>query len=449
MSDLRALAAEAYVYGYPMVFNLDQADRFTHAGLGLVPPAPFNTLAHGTEPAGPWDSFPGVTDDTVHSVAQLDLSGGPLLLSVPDTADRYYVLRFVDAWTNNFAYVGRRATGTAAGSFLLTGPGWEGEVPAGTTRIACPTAVASLVGRWACAGPEDRAATTALQRATRLEPYAPGPGGERAAPLAGLPLSDPDVTDGTLMFFEKLRVRMAAFPPAPVDAAYQRRFAPLGLLAPSSPYRSPEPELADALREGFTEGSERVEYAATHAEGPEQNGWRLAYHAFDHNADFFGTGVLTGPEWTVTDRDAARLLRAAAARTDLWGGHGYEAAYAMIWNDADGEPLEGRHTYTLRFEQPPPVDAFWSLTMYDLPEYHLVGNPLDRYAIGDRTPGLRRAADGSLTLHLRTGRPESEEAAANWLPTPPGRFRPVLRLYQPRPALLDGGYVLPAIRRAT
>ncbi|MEV7869396.1 DUF1254 domain-containing protein [Streptomyces sp. NPDC088124] len=447
MSDLRALAAEAYVYGYPMVFNLDEADRFTHAGLGPVPPAPFNTLAHSTRLAGPDDTFAGVNNDAVHTVAQLDLSGGPLLLTVPDTAGRYYVLRFVDAWTNNFAYVGRRATGTAAGSFLLTGPGWRGEVPAGVTRIACPTAVASLIGRWACAGPEDLPATAALQRATRLEALAPG--GGSADPLAGLPLSDPDVTDGTLMFFEKLRVRTAAFPPAPVDAEYQRRFAPLGLLASSSPYRSSEPELADALREGFTEGRERVEYAAAHAEGPEQNGWRLAYHAFDHNADFFETGVLTDPEWTVRDRDAARLLRAAAARGGLWGGHGYEAASAMTWNDADGEPLEGRHTYTLRFEQPPPVDAFWSLTMYDLPEYHLVANPLDRYAIGDRTGGLRRAADGSLTLHLRPGRPEDEEAAANWLPTPPGRFRPVLRMYEPRAALFDGGYELPAIRRVT
>ncbi|MFE1952100.1 DUF1214 domain-containing protein [Streptomyces sp. NPDC059524] len=119
----------------------------------------------------------------------------------------------------------------------------------------------------------------------------------------------------------------------------------------------------------------------------------------------------------------------------------------MTWNDGDGRPLDGTQTYTLTFTAPPPVDAFWSITMYDLPDYYLIDNSIDRYSIGDRTPHLHHDPDGSLTLHLRPQRPTDPEAAANWLPTPPGRFRPILRMYQPRPAVFDGTYTLPPITR--
>lgn len=133
MTDLRELAAEAYVYGYPLVSHIDAVDRFTREGLGpVVAAAPFNEFSHGSRPAGADDTSAGaVGGDTLCSIAQLDLSGGALLLTVPDTAGRYYVLQFVDAWTNNFAYVGRRATGTGAASFLLTPPGWDEPVPHG------------------------------------------------------------------------------------------------------------------------------------------------------------------------------------------------------------------------------------------------------------------------------------------------------------------------------
>lgn len=161
--DLTALAADAYVYGFPLVTNLREVKKFTRDGLGSLPPAPFNSFSHATALAGPAERFVSVNNDTVYSIAQADLSGGPLLLSVPDTAGRYYVLQFVDAWTNNFAYVGRRATGTRAGSFLLTPPHWKGSVPAGTSVIEFPTTVGSIVGRWACQGQDELPAVRALQ----------------------------------------------------------------------------------------------------------------------------------------------------------------------------------------------------------------------------------------------------------------------------------------------
>ncbi|MGW7271494.1 DUF1254 domain-containing protein [Streptomyces sp. NPDC054864] len=442
-TDLQALAAEAYIYGYPMVLNLDEVDRVSRTGMGTLSPAPFNEFSHASRLAGPDDTFVSVNNDTIYSLAQLDLSGGAQLLTVPDTDGRYYVLQFVDAWTNNFAYVGRRATGTGAASFLLTPPGWDEEVPVGATRIAVPTEVATIVGRWACSGPDDVAAVQALQEDTHLEPYWTASGESHGLPThTYIPEGEPE-----LLFYEKLRARMAAFPPAPADLAYQQRFAPLGLLDAQSPYASPEPDLANALRAGFAAGKEKVESASMQGDIPEQNGWKLTYHAFDYNADHFEIGTHKDPQWIYTDRELGRMVRATSARTALWGNHGYEAAYVMTYNDGDGRPLEGGQSYTLRFEKPPPVDAFWSITMYDLPDYYLVDNPVARYSIGDRTPGLSYDDDGSLTLRLQPQRPADDKTAANWLPTPSGNFRPILRMYTPHAAVFDGTYEVPPIRR--
>ncbi|WP_329183537.1 DUF1254 domain-containing protein [Streptomyces sp. NBC_01428] len=441
MSDLAELAAEAYVYGFPMVVDLDEVGRFTRDGMGSVEPAPFNRFSHAAVLAGPKDTFVSINNDTVYSVAQLDLSGGPLLLRVPDTGGRYYVLQFVDAWTDNFAYVGRRATGTAAGGFLLVPPGWTGDAPQGVKTITAPTTVATIVGRWACDGVDDLPAVRALQQATTLEPLGAG------APCVGLPAPESAVAETELVFFEKLRTWMRAFPPAPADQDYQQKFAPLGLLDRSSPYVTPSAELEEALRTGYRRGKDRVEHATTHGAGPEQNGWKLTYDVFNYNLDFFEVGTVKSPQWVLQDRGAARTVRAAAARAGLWGNHGYEAAYAMAWDDEDGKPLDGTQAYTIRFETTPPVDAFWSITMYDMPRYYLVDNPIGRYSIGDRTADLHYDRDDSLTLHLQPERPADRAAAANWLPTPPGPFRPILRMYQPHPAVFDGRYTIPPITR--
>jgi hypothetical protein len=442
LDELEELAAEAYVYGFPMVFDLEQVDRFTREGMGSLQAVPFNTFSHAADLAGPADTFVSVNNDTIYSIAQLDLTGGPVLLTVPDTAERYYVMQFVDAWTDNFAYVGLRATGTGAGRFLITPPGWSGDVPEGATRISAPTAVASIIGRWACAGPDDVPAVRALQQATSLQPV-----GAASAPLTGLPAPDGGVGPD-LLFFEKLRVWMRAFPPAPADVRYQRKFAPLGLLQDTTPFASPGDELARALTAGAKAGRDRIEYATEHSAGLAQNGWQLTYHIFDYNLDFFEVGTIDSSEWKLKDRESARLVRAAAAQAGLWGNHGYEAAYAMAWNDGDGDALDGTRPYTMRFDATPPVDAFWSITMYDLPNFFLADNPIDRYSIGDRTPRLHVDDDGSLTLYLQPDRPSDPAAAANWLPTPNGRFRPVLRMYQPRPEVFDGTFTIPPITKA-
>lgn len=439
--ELQELAAKAYVYGFPIVFNLDQVRRYVTTGVGANEAAPFNRFSHAGELAGPKDTFVSINNDTVYSMCQLDLSAGPLVLEVPDTSGAYYVLQFVDAWTDNFAYVGKRATGTGAGRYLLTPPGWTGEVPAGTTRIASPTAVASIVGRWACEGDADLPRVKALQTQLTLTPVGqPGAG-------AGLPTPDPRVPD-ELVFWEQLRVYLQAYPPAVQDLPLQQAFAPLGLLeAGASPYVDADPVLAAALSVGAKAGHDGLVAVLTSgADGDAVvNGWHQPYHAFDYNDDFFEIGAVDSPEWRIADRAKALGLRAAAAMGGLWGNHGYEAAYAPVYLDSDGDELTGERRYTLTFTQTPPVDAFWSITMYDVPDYYLVDNPIDRYSIGDRTPGLVYDDDGSLTITLGAVPPVDPTARANWLPTPVGAFRPLLRMYSPHPEVFDGTYEIPAI----
>ena len=177
------------------------------------------------------------------------------------------------------------------------------------------------------------------------------------------------------------------------------------------------------------------------------NGWNLLVHAFDYNLDHFGIGTIDAPEWRIADRAQAYETRARSARNGLWGNHGYEAVYGEVFVDSEGRQLNGAHAYELRLDEDPPADAFWSITMYAMPDFVLVANPVERYSVGDRTPGLVRGADGSLVIRMQHARPSDEAAGANWLPTPEGDFRPMVRIYQPRPEVLDGTYRLPPITR--
>ncbi|MFC4605983.1 DUF1254 domain-containing protein [Rhodococcus kronopolitis] len=441
--DLEELAAKAYVYGFPLVFNLEQVRRYVTTGVGSNPAAPFNQFSHAATLAGPQDTFVSINNDTVYSMCQLDLTNGPLLLDVPDTAGAYYVLQFVDAWTDNFAYIGKRATGTARGRYLLAPSGWAGEVPEGVTAVSVPTAVASIVGRWACDGAADLPRVRGLQQQLTLTPL----GNQEPAP--GLPQPDPAVPEA-LAFWEQLRVYLQAYPPAARDLPLQQAFAPLGLLdAGVSPYRAAEDDLVAALTAGAKAGHDGIVAALKSGAGDAVvNGWHQPFHVFDYNDDFFEIGTIDSPEWRIADRTKAIGLRAAAAMGGLWGNHGYEAAYSPVYLDGDGDELTGERSYTLTFTQTPPVDAFWSLTMYDVPDYYLVANEIDRYSIGDRTPGLVYGEDGSLVLTLSATPPADAASRANWLPTPAGGFRPLLRMYGPREGVFDGTYTIPPIVKA-
>jgi hypothetical protein len=437
--DLGVLAVEAFFYGFPLVFDLSEVNRFAREGIGAVPATPYNRFGHAEQLAGPETRFVSVNNDTVYSIANVDVSGGPVRLNVPDTQGRYYVLQFVDAWTNNFAYVGHRATGTEAGSFLLVAHEWEGKVPRGVRMIRFPTNIATIVGRWAVTGEADLANVAELQERLTLTPTAPGD---------GVPDGDPSVPED-LRFFEQLRVWMAAFPPSERDRSYQQRFAPLGLLEAQSPYTHHASELADVLRHGLVAAKQKMEEALQANTSPIQNGWSLTYHVFDYNLDCFEIGALDDDAWKLPDGPMRYVQRALAARGGLWGNHGYEAAYAMVYLDGDGNPLDGANRYELRFDREPPVSAFWSVTMYDNTEFFLIDNPIERYSIGDRTPGLQRDAEGALTIVMQHDEPAEPERRANWLPTPANGFRPIVRMYEPDAAVFDSRYELPPIRKVS
>ncbi len=437
----RQTIIQAYLYGFPLVFNLDQVTRYTTTGVGSNPAAPFNAFSHARTLAGPADTFVTINNDTLYSMAQVDLSVGPVELRVPDTAGRYYVLQFVDAWTNNFAYVGHRATGTRAGTFLLVPPSWDGDT-GDAVVIRFPTTVASIVGRWAVSGDDELPAVHALQDATTLTPRNPD-----AVP-AGLAFPDPGVPESAL-FLEKLRVWSQQFPPAPRDRPLQASLASTGIaVVGDSPYASIS--LSDAARlVGDLEAAQQSLHSfLTHGSSPEVNGWKLTFHAFDYNLDYFEIGALDDDRFKIVDPEVRIPERAAAALGGLWGNHAYEAAYIVSYVDDHGDQLTGERTYALRLDPEPPVSAFWSLTMYSVPDFYLVKNPIERYSIGDRTPGLVRDEDGALTITISHERPADERAAANWLPSPAGDFRPVMRMYEPAPAVLEGHYTVPAITRS-
>lgn len=432
-------ATQMYVYGYPLVYYLREMAGFTEGHSSLPLSAPWNEFGHARELLGPETTFVSPNNDTLYTLAALDLRAGPQVLHVPDTAERYYVLQFVDAWTNNFAYIGRRATGTSERRFVIAGPDDTTQAPEGIELVRAPTNIVSVIGRVQINGAADAPAVHALQDQFTLTPL-------NTSRASGPPIPQPDSrVPEELLWWERFRVALAAFPPPAADAPLLANAETLGLTAAESPYVNSGAELADALIAGAHAGQETIE---TLVKGgtPPANGWTSGMHLFDYNLDYLGLGTIDAPEWRIDDRATAYATRAGAARGGLFGNHGYEADYEFVYVDADREQLNGTRRYELRLDKVPPVDAFWSLTMYSVPKFLLVANPIDRYSIGDRTPGLHIAADGSLTIYLQYEAPATDQQP-NWLPTPQGDFRPMMRMYQPKPEVLAGNYALPAIRR--
>jgi hypothetical protein len=433
-------AIQAFIYGYPLEYCVREIAKFPAGTASVLPGVTaFNTFGYARELLGPEAEFVSPNNDTLYVIAPCDVRHGPVRLHVPDTGGRYYVLQFVDAWTNNFAYLGRRATGTAAADYLLVAADWDGEEPDDVSLVRAPTGIFIIVGRVQVDGESDLVAARALQDQFTLTPA------EGSAQPTGIPSPDPRVPE-ELAFWERLRVAVQAFPPPTAEAEMLARLEPLGLLSETSPYLDPHPNLTDLLVGGQAEGEASIEQLMKN-QPASATGWQPATHIFDYNVHALEIGTIDAPEWKIEEPDRRFATRAVAARAGLWGNHGYEAAYFSTYKDSAGEPLDGSLRYELRLSTPPPVDAFWSLTMYDAPRFYLVANAIDRYSIGDRTAGLVVDDNGGVIVYLQRDRPTSPDAAANWLPTPDGPFRPILRMYQPRQSATDGTYQLPAINR--
>ena len=368
--------------------------------------------------------------DTTYTVAQLNLAAEPLVIDVPDTRGRYYVLQLLDAYSNTFRYIGRRTTGTGAGSYALVPPGFSGPLPPGVKRIESPTPLVWLLGRTLVRGPADLPAVTTLMNGYRVTPLSRWTSGERQSPLV-LPAFPANQTALELpddpAFLGALGSYLADNPAPTADGCALRAFATVGI----GPGRTPSAAVQAALSEALPAARRILTRAVARANAYSRrrnNGWLV-------------------PLSYIGDFGRNYLGRAVVARFALGANTEAETIYPAAFTDSRGRPLRGRHRYTIRFprEQLPPVGAFWSLTMYDS-EGYLDTNELDRYAIGDRTKGLRRGRDGSLTLHLQHRAP-ARSRRTNWLPAPPGRFRLIMRLYEPERAALDGRWRPPPVSR--
>ena len=419
--------AEAFVYTFPL-YEMHRTRQTAVLGLGKASgTARPNAFTHRRTLIDA--SYRRVTtpnNDTLYSSAWLDLAGGPLVLSVPDTGGRYYSLAFMDMYTNNFAYVGRRETGTRPGRYLIVGPDWKGTGTGGMPVIKSPTCAVWLLGRILVDGPDDLPAVHAIQDALRLESAR----GDSGGAMAGSAMDErpPPANPGdAAAYFALVNRLLALYPPPARDAGLLQSWRPAGI----GPGLTPDP---GTLAAGFEAGRQRV-YDRSAPLGRTVDGWQY-------------------PPLSLGDFGTDFLLRARVALVGLAALSPAEAYYLMGNVDRGGAPLTGGRAYVLRFQSGrlPPVDAFWSLTMYEVQSdgrAYFVDHPSQRYALGDRSRGLERDPDGGLTLYLQPDPPAEPKRRANWLPAPAaGRMRLALRFYQPRAEILDGRWRAPPIEPA-
>ncbi|WP_244519946.1 MULTISPECIES: DUF1254 domain-containing protein [unclassified Ensifer] len=434
--EARAIAKEATIYGFPLVDNYRvQHSYFVDAG-GLEFKAPWNELVNNARVYTPDDkAIQTPNSDTPYSYIGADLRTEPLVFTVPAVEkERYYSLQFIDLYTFNFAYLGSRATGNEAGSYLLAGPNWKGETPPGIKSvIRSETEFAFVLYRTQLFNPGDIENVKKIQTGYKVEPLskflgqpapAPAPSVDFIAPLSAADeKTSPD-------FFRVLNFILQFCPTDPSEKALMARFAELNIGAGKTfDLQAFPPEIQKAITDGMADA-----WAAfkEHKETMVDTG-KVS------SADSFGTRAFLKNDY---------MQRMSGAALGIYGNSKEEALYPAYFIDDQKKPLTGAGKYTLRFEpgQLPPVNAFWSLTLYDLPSSLLYANPLNRYLINSpMLPGLKKDADGGLTLYIQNESPGPDKEA-NWLPAPTGPFFVAMRLYWPKPDALDGKWKAPPLQ---
>jgi hypothetical protein len=414
-NDRAALAEDAFIWGLPLVLTGRYLDLSAKAGLG------FNQFYLSPELATPATHAAGPNIDTLYGLAWLDLAAGPQVIQVPDTHDRYYSVQLLDTYGDSFAYIGRRVTGTKAGAYAVTPPGWKGTLPSGVKGIAAPTGKVLALVRTLVSGQADLPAAQAIHSAYSTGPLAAWPQGRlpgivRDNSINVFPVID--LSGAGAGYFDELDALVRQYPPLPEDAANFARFAPLGI----GSGKPRDPALTATLAAAVPTALARIQRQAF-AGSTLVNGWR-------------------------SNLSIAPFIRDPLARaaTNIYGPGAHVAQEALYFHTAqgpDGKPLDGTKRYRLRFApgQTPPVDAFWSLILYDK-SFFLFDNPADRYSFNDRSEGLIYGADGSLEIVIGADQPAG---TVNWLPAPREGFQLITRYYQPRPSVFDGSYKLPPL----
>lgn len=419
-AEIRALAEEAYVFGYPLVLmdaSRESPNQFYHA-------------RQFPDPSSKGIANPNV--DTLESSAWLDLSKGPVVLSVPAANFRYYLLSMHSGWSEVFTSLSPRTSTTAQADYAIVGPSWSGTLPAGLRRIDAPTEMVWIFGRTQVSGKNDTYATIhQIQDAYRLTPLAEFDKAAASAPVAISP-ADPAARKTVAsmkapVFFAKLAELMKSNPPAAADAPVLAKLAQLGIV-PGQSFDAAAlgPKSGKALQEGAKAGLTKLIAEVKATTRKVENGW-------------------------VTTRDLGSygtkyLFRAAMAWLDLGADLPNDLLIPTLVVDSEGKPLNGANRYVLHFDKGefPPGMGFWSVTMYG-PGEKLVANPILRYAIHDSDPP-KANEDGSLDIYIQKDSPGADKES-NWLPSPAKSFKLVMRIYYPMQKMLDGTWSPPPVKR--
>jgi len=431
------LATDAYVYGYPLV-TMEMTRRVitnaakvegTHGPMGQI-------IKLRQYPDASFRDVTAPNADTLYTTAFFDVGKEPWVLSLPDMKDRYALFPMLDGWTNVFQVPGKRTTGTNAQTYAITGPGWNGTLPAGVKQYKSPTSLVWLLGRIYCTGtPEDYAAVHALQDQCKLVPlsawgkdYTPPPG--KVDPSIDMKTAVRDQVNrmDAVEYFTLLAQLMKTNPPSAADAEEVARYAAIGLV-PGQDFD------ASKLKADFAKRIPGIAFDRIMLQFKvgksirNINGWM-----FDSVTGIYGTDYLNRAFVTAIGLGANRIQ---------------DAVYPTSQKDEHGSDYTGANKYVMHFPkgQLPPTQGFWSITMYDA-NYFFVANPINRYSISARQ-NLKANADGSVDLYFQNQSPGADKEA-NWLPAPAGKFVLMLRMYWPDetpPSIIDGSWKPPAVTK--
>jgi len=372
--------------------------------------------------------------DTPYSFASLDLRSEPMVITIPKIEKkRYFVFQLMDLYTFNFAYIGSRTTGNDGGNYMIAGPQWKGAAPKGISKVFhSETQFVNVVGRTQLFNPADLDNVKKIQSEYKIQPLSAFEGTKAPPPAPDISWIKPvsaDQEHSSLDFFNEFAFLLQfAEPPHPSEVALRKRFAEIGIV-PGKPFDAAglSPELQAALKEGMADGQKQIDVRRASLGGKTDQ--------------LFGTREFLKNDY---------VTRATGTQVGIGANSRDEALYPILDKDAEGQPLDGsKHSYTLHFAKGklPPVSAFWSVTMYDLPQQLLVKNSINRYLINSpMLPDLKTDPDGGLTIYVQADSP-GEDKQANWLPAPKGPFVMFMRYYWPKPALLNGQWKTPAVQR--
>ncbi|KQV26993.1 cell envelope protein [Rhizobium sp. Root1203] len=429
--EAKDIAEEGFVYGLPLVMNYAVMQEFAVDKDSGQFKAPFNEIYNAHHVATPEDTAVITPNsDTPYSILWLDLRAEPMVISVPAIEkDRYYAVQLIDGNTYNYGYIGTRTTGSEPGDYLVVGPDWKGETPAGIEKVFQSTTPFTLaLIRTQLFNPDDMPNVEKAQAGYKAQPlsaFLKQPAPPAAPQIEFLPATTAGIKDN---FFQYLDAALQFVPETSRDKAIRAKLAKIGI-GPGKTFEFEDLSLEHKaeILVAMKQGNDKVDKWL--ASGNKSiNGWNVG--------SFFGDEAFYNGDW---------VMRAGAAKGGLLGNDAVEAMYPYTRADATGEPLDGsKHKYTITFPpgQMPPVNAFWSVTMYDGKSQLLVKNPIKRYLINSpMLPAMKKGTDGSLTLYIQKDSPGADKEA-NWLPAPDDKIYLVMRLYWPKteaPSILPAG----------